>query len=120
MTDDIKTLISLATGYTVTDDDAALVDILYKAEVRHVLNFCNLSEMPQELAEEVDKVVAGKFLQARKAAVLGDASVSVATSIKEGDTEVQLGGNTPEERLDSLIAVWTEERDLTCFRRLRW
>ena len=71
-------------------------------------------------AEEVDKVVAGKFLEARKAAVLGDASVSVATSIKEGDTEVQLGGNTPEERLDSLIAVWTEERDLTCFRRLRW
>lgn len=120
MTGDVKSLISLATGYTVTDDDVALLEILYKAEVQHVLNFCNLPEMPQELTEEVNRVVAGKFLQARKAAVLGDASVSVATSIKEGDTEVQLGGNTPEERMDSLITVWTEERDLTCFRRLRW
>lgn len=120
MTDDVKTLIHAATGYTVTDDDNSLLDLLYNQTEQSIKNYCNISEITQELEPELNERVAALFIKVKKAAVLGDESVCVATSIKEGDTEVQLSGTTPEERLDSLIAEWTKERDLVCFRRLRW
>lgn len=117
--DDIKTLIKASTGYEVPSDDDDLLEYLRGAEVQHVLNFCNLSTLPDELTAEVNRVTAAQYLLARKPTVLsGD--LDVVTSIEEGDTKVELGGTSAEERLDSLIAEWSKERDLTCFRKLRW
>ncbi|WP_311194409.1 hypothetical protein [Selenomonas noxia] len=113
-------LIKSCTGYTVTAEDDALLQYLYQSERQHILNVCNCADLPAELELILDETVAGRFLQLRKAAVLGDAALDVVKSIREGDTTVEFGGKSAEQRLDAIIAVWTKERDLLCFRRLRW
>lgn len=118
--DTIALLIKGYTGYEIITEDEPLLRYLYDAEVQHVLNDCNLSELPDELVSMVEMVTAGQFLTINRAKVLGDEALDVVKSIKEGDTTVELCGSNPEERLNSLISVLTKERDLSCFRRLRW
>ena len=108
------------TGYEITAEDEPLLKYLYAAEVQHVLNDCNLSDLPEELVSMVEMVTAGQFLMINREKILGDEALDVVKSIKEGDTTVELGGSNPEARLNSLISVLTKERDLSCFRRLRW
>lgn len=117
---DVKILIKGATGYDVKDSDMALLEYIYNGEVQHVLNDCNLKELPGELQHAVDEMAAGRFMQMSKAAILSADELDVVKSIKEGDTTVELGGTSAEQRLDALITLWTKERDLGCFRRLRW
>lgn len=117
---DVKILIKGATGYDVKDSDMALLEYIYQGEVQHVLNSCNLKEIPDELQHAVDEMVAGRFVQMGKAAILSADELDVVKSIKEGDTTVELGGTSAEQRMDALIALWIKERDLGCFRRLRW
>lgn len=52
--------------------------------------------------------------------LLGDSALSVAKSVQEGDTRVELIGKTPEELLDEMADVMTKERDLVCYRKIRW
>lgn len=120
MIEDVKALIKGAAGYDVKDTDMALLEYIYQGEMQHVLNDCNLKEMPDELRHTVDEMTAGRFIQMCKPAVLTAEDLNVVKSIKEGDTTVELGGTSAEQRLDSLIALWTRERDLRCFRKLRW
>lgn len=116
----IALLIKGYTGYEITAEDEALLHYLYDAEVQHVLNDCNVSELPAELVPMVERVTAGQFLSISRVKVLGDEALDVVKSIKLGDTTVELGGVSAEDRLNALIAVLTKERDLSCFRRLRW
>lgn len=118
--DNLALLIKGYTGYVIGAADEALLQYLYDAEVQHVLNDCNVSELPPELTTMVEMVTAGKFLSISRLKVLGDEALDVVKSIKLGDTTVELGGNSAEARLNSLISVLTKERDLSCFRRLRW
>lgn len=120
MIDDVKTLIEGATGYVVKDSDMALLEYIYRGEVQHILNDCNQKELPAELQYVANEMTAGRFLQMSKSVVLSADEIDVVKSIKEGDTTVELGGSSPEQRLDTLITLWTKERDLGCFRRLRW
>lgn len=87
---------------------------------RDGMNDCNLKELPGELQHTVDEATAGRFMQMSKPAILSADELDVVKSIKEGDTTVELGGTSVEQRLDMLIALWTKERDLGCFRKLRW
>ena len=109
---DVKILIKGATGYDVKDSDMTLLEYIYQGDLQHVLNSCNLKEIPDELQRTVDEM--------SKAAILSADELDVVKSIKEGDTTVELGGTSAEQRLDALIALWTKERDLGCFRKLRW
>lgn len=112
----IKTL----TGYTTTADDQALIEYIMAAEVQHVLNDINQDTLPDALSMDVRDVVAGKFIMARKAAIIGDDSLNVVKSISEGGVSVSLGGTTAEQRLDALTRLLTKERDYSCFRKFRW
>ena len=112
----IKTL----TGYTTTADDQALIEYIMAAEVQHVLNDINQDTLPGALNMDVRDVVAGKFIMARKAAIIGDDSLNVVKSISEGGVSVSLGGTTAEQRLDALTRLLTKERDYSCFRKFRW
>lgn len=56
----------------------------------------------------------------RKITILGDDAVDVVKSIKEGDTTVELQGDTAASRLDALAAVLLRGRDLGCYRKLKW
>jgi hypothetical protein len=88
--------------------------------VQHVLNDINQDTLPDALSMDVRDVVAGKFIMARKAAIIGDDSLNVVKSISEGGVSVSLGGTTAEQRLDTLTRLLTKERDYSCFRKFRW
>lgn len=118
--DNVKMLIQAATGYEAQTADDALLTYLLQAEQQYVLDDCNLDALPAELEPVVEERTAGKFLQLKKGDVLSEADASVVTRIEEGDTTVQFEGTSAESRLDSLIASWLRERDLACYRRLRW
>lgn len=118
--DNVKMLIQAATGYEAQPADDALLTYLLQAEQQAVLDDCNLDELLAELEPVVEERTAGKFLQLKKGDVLSDDEASVVTRIEEGDTTVQLEGTSAESRLDSVIASWLRERDLACYRKLRW
>lgn len=118
--DTVKMLIQAATGYEVQAADDALLTYLLQAEQQYVLDDCNLDVLPAELEPVVEERTAGKFLQLKKGDVLSDDDASVVTRVEEGDTTVQFEGTSAESRLDSLIASWLRERDLACYRKLRW
>ncbi|WP_301860978.1 hypothetical protein [uncultured Megasphaera sp.] len=116
----VKMLIQAATGYEVQIADDALLNCLLQAEQQAIVDDCNLDALPAELEPVVEERTAGKFLQLKKSAVLNEDDASVVTRIEEGDTTVQFEGTSAESRLDSLISSWLRERDLACYRRLRW
>lgn len=118
--DTVKMLIQAATGYEVQAADDMLLRYLLQSEERAVLDDCNLDVLPAELESVVEERTAGDFLQLKKADVLDDDALSVVTRIEEGDTTVQFEGTSAESRLDSIIASWLRERDLACYRKLRW
>lgn len=118
--DNVKMLIQAATGYEVQAADDMLLRYLLQSEERAVLDDCNLDVLPAELESVVEERTAGDFLQLKKADVLDDDALSVVTRIEEGDTTVQFEGTSAESRLDSIIASWLRERDLVCYRKLRW
>lgn len=117
---DCAAYIKALTGYTTTADDQALIEYIMAAEVQHVLNDINQDMLPGALNMDVRDVVAGKFIMARKAAIIGDDSLNVVKSISEGGVSVSLGGTTAEQRLDALTRLLTKERDYSCFRKFRW
>lgn len=118
--DTVKMLIQAATGYEAQSADDALLTYLLQAEQQYVLDDCNLDALPAELEPVVEERTAGKFLQLKKGDVLSDDDASVVTRIEEGDTTVQFEDTSAESRLDSLITSWLRERDLACYRKLRW
>lgn len=117
---DCAAYIKSLTGYTTTADDQVLIEYITAAEVQHVLNDINQDTLPDTLTADVRGVVAGKFIMARKAAIIGDDSLNVVKSISEGGVSVTLGGTTAEQRLDALTRLLTKERDYSCFRKFRW
>lgn len=117
---DCAAYIKSLTGYTATADDQVLIEYITAAEVQHVLNDINQDTLPDALTADVRDVVAGKFIMARKAAIIGDDSLNVVKSISEGGVSVTLGGTTAEQRLDALTRLLTKERDYSCFRKFRW
>lgn len=117
-TDSVKTLIQAATGHEATDE--SLLAYLLQAEQQALLADCNLEALPEALEPVVEERAAGRYLQIKKQDVLSDDELKVVTRIVEGDSTVELGGTTAESRLDSLIAEWLRERDVSCYRKLRW
>lgn len=118
--DNVKMLIQAAIGYEAQPADDALLTYLLQAEQQYVLDDCNLDALPAELEPVVEERTAGKFLQLKKGTVLSEDDASVVTRVEEGDTTVQFEGTSAESRLDSIIASWLRERDLACYRKLRW
>ena len=119
-TADCAAYIKALTGYPATADDQILIEYIASAEAQHVLNDINQDTLPDALTADVRDVVVGKFIMARKAAIIGDDSLNVVKSISEGGVSVSLGGTTAEQRLDALTRLLTKERDYSCFRKFRW
>lgn len=109
----IKSLINIETVET------SLVEFLLATETQHIMNFCNITELPEGLKEGLIETVAGRYLQIKKGELLGDDS-DIVTSIKEGDVTVQFSGESPAKRLDAVIAHLMRERDLLRYRKLVW
>lgn len=103
-------------------DGDAFIEYLYKSEKQHILNDCNLMELPQELEYIVIERTVGRFLQLKLKDILTDDELNVVKSIKEGDTQVEFGDVSNETRLQGVIAslLRSRERDMACYRKFKW
>lgn len=116
----VKQLVFAATQYDIPPADDGLLQYLLQTECKQILDDCNVDCLFPPLNRFAEERVAGRYLQLQRGTILGTDGVDVVTSIKEGDTTVQLGGTSPEARLQEIAAAYLKERDLACYRRLRW
>lgn len=117
-----KSLIKSLTGYSVKDEDKKLLEFIYNSEKQHILNDCNFATIPDELLYIVEERTAGRFISLKAKDILGSDNLNVVTRIQEGDTTVDIGGTSNEERLSILASTFLRsgERDIACFRQIKW
>ena len=121
--ENVKDLLQTFTSVTIDSTYDTIIQYLYNNEQQHILNDCNLTELPKELEYIVEERTAGRFIQTHKNVLLSSDELNVVTKIKEGDTEVNFGTNTSaESRLDAIVTSWlsNRERDMACYRKLKW
>lgn len=117
---EVRMLIKASVSYEVRESELPLLTYLYDGVAQHIKNECNVTEIPEGLQMVLDELTTGKFLALQKGVILGTEGTEVVKSIREGDTTVELGGTSTEQRYDALVRVLTKERDLSCYRRFRW
>jgi hypothetical protein len=120
MLTDVRMLIKASVGYEVQESELPLLTYIYNGVAQHIRNDCNVTEIPEGLQTVLDELAAGKFLALQKGVILGAEGTEVVKSIREGDTTVELGGTSTEQRYDTLVLVLTKERDFACYRKFRW
>lgn len=121
--ENVKDLLQNFTSVMIDSTYDAIIQYLYNNEQQYILNDCNLTELPKELEYIVEERTAGRFIQIHKNVLLSSDELNVVTKIKEGDTEVNFATNTSaESRLDAIVTSWlsNRERDIACYRRLKW
>ena len=115
-------------GYTPTMDDYEQIDYELTMVLNYVLNYCNITEIPDILDHRIIDRVCAYFLFYKKnsGSLEGFNYETVIKSIKEGDTTltyaVGQGEDTPENRFDSFVKSLERGFDkwITPHRRLRW
>lgn len=112
-------------GYDVIDEDVILVDYLCRKVEQDINIYCNTEEPPEELRFRATDAVCGEFLGQKL--IKGelpniDKVLRGVTSIKEGDVQVNYGGNQTYEQILSqkLDALQLRTSDLNRFRRFVW
>lgn len=115
-------------GYTATEADYNQIDFELTSVFNYVLNYCNITEIPEILDPRIIDRVCGLFLYYKKnsGSLEGFNYDAVIKSIKEGDTTltyaVGQGEDTPENRFDTFVRTLERGFDkwITPHRRLRW
>lgn len=112
------------------EDDALLSFILSSVEER-LKNVTNLDVVPEGLHQMAAELAAGEYLRIKKGSgqldiASIDLSAAAVKQLKEGDTDISFaigeGSQTPEQRLDNLIAYLMRDRqnEIYRYRRLVW
>ena len=115
-------------GYKVTENDYDQIDFELEKTTNYVLNFCNITTIPEILEIRIIDRVCGDFLFYKKnsGSLDGFNYDAVIKSIKEGDTTITYsvgqGEDTPENRFDAFVKSLDRGFDKWCVphRRLRW
>jgi hypothetical protein len=115
-------------GYKVTENDYDQIDYELEKTTNYVLNFCNITTIPEILDPRIIDRVCGDFLFYKKnsGSLDGFDYEAVIKSIKEGDTTITYavgqGEDTPENRFDAFVKSLDRGFDkwITPHRRLRW
>ena len=95
----------------IPDVDEERLDYFIDEVVQRVLNFCNLTILPQELHYTVAKIVG-------ELATPAEAKGENAKTIKVGDTSVEFGSRYVDNQIDKLMNDYQSE--LYDFRKVRW
>lgn len=125
-----------AFGYELTEADAALLSLSAEKAEWTVKNDCNVPEVPDGLLPAAADLAVGEFLRAKKTFAAGDLTAAgmamdsdaAVKQLQIGDTSTtfatvaESGSQTPEQRLDALIAALlaSGRRNFACYRRIRW
>ena len=115
-------------GYPATEQDYEQIDFELEKTINYVMNYCNITVIPEILDHRITDRVCADFLYYKKnsGSLEGFNYETVVKSIKEGDTTVQYavgqGEDTPENRFDAFVKQLERGFDkwITPHRRLRW
>lgn len=115
-------------GYLATQDDYEQIDFELNSTVNYVLNYCNITTIPDIIDPRIVDRVCSDFLYYKKnsGSLTGFNYDDVIKSVKEGDTTVTYavgqGEDTPENRFDAFVKTLKTGFDkwITPYRRLRW
>ena len=115
-------------GYPVTDADDEQIDFELQKILNYVMNYCNITTIPEILDPRIIDRVCSDFLFYKKnsGSLDGFNYDAVIKSIKEGDTTITYavgqGEDTPENRFDTFVKNLERGFDkwITPHRRLRW
>ena len=115
-------------GYDATEDDNDQVEFELRKTLNYVMNYCNITVIPEILDLRIIDRVCSDFLYYKKnsGSLDGFNYDTVIKSIKEGDTTITYavgqGEDTPENRFDSFVKQLERGFDkwITPHRRLRW
>ena len=115
-------------GYTATVEDNNHLDYELNKTINYVMNYCNITTIPEILDPRIIDRVCADFLYYKKnsGSLEGFNYDAVIKSIKEGDTTVTYavgqGEDTPENRFDAFVKQLERGFDkwLTHYRCIRW
>ena len=120
----LKRLVSF--GYDLKEDDGFVICFAMQKVENHIKNSCNTTSVPDGLFNVAVDMVCGEFLFTKKQTgqlEIADLDFDGAfTSIKEGDTQVNFGGSSDEEKFDQMVNYLLHhgEGDFVCYRKIRW
>lgn len=117
-------------GYTLKDGDEVILTFSLQKVENTIKNDCNVSSIPDGLANIAVDMAVGEFLTAKKTFSPDDiAGLDLNFAVKqiqEGDTNTVFATGeaslTPEQRLNNFLNyLLTHGRDeFSCYRRFRW
>lgn len=116
-------------GYEETsEDDKWLIKFLIDKVASRIKGICNVREIPKPLHAIWIDMTCGEFLLVKKQSgrLDGFCLETAVKQVQEGDVTVSFaigeGSNTPEQRLDKLIAwlLACGESELAHYRKVRW
>lgn len=115
-------------GYVASDSDSDAIDFELEKTLNYVMNYCNITTIPNILNLRIIDRVCGDFLYYKKnsGSLEGFNYDAVIKEIKEGDTTIKYavgqGEDTPENRFDAFVKSLERGFDkwITPHRRLRW
>jgi hypothetical protein len=115
-------------GHTATEEDYPSIDFELDKTLNYVLNYCNITTIPEILNPRIiDRVCADYLFYKKNSGSLDGFNYdAVIKQIKEGDTTIQYavgqGEDTPENRFDSFVKSLERGFDkwITPHRRPRW
>lgn len=115
-------------GYVVKETDYEHIDFELTKILNYVMNYCNITTIPDILDPRIVDRICGDFLYYKKnsGSLDGFNYDAVIKEIKEGDTTIKYavgqGEDTPENRFDVFVKSLERGFDkwITPHRRLRW
>ena len=117
-------------GYVLKDGDEAILAFSIQKVTNTIKNDCNVSSIPDGLANIAIDMAIGEFLMTKKTfspdEIAGLDLNFAVKQIQEGDTNTVFatgeGTLTPEQRLNNFLNyLLTHGRDeFSCYRSMRW
>ena len=122
----IKRLAQL--GYATSETDNEVIDFEMEKILNYVMNYCNITEIPEILDQRIIDRICGEFLfyQKNSGNLEGFDYEAVIKEIKEGDTTLKYAtgsdADTAESRFDKFLNKMERGFDkwITPYRKLRW
>ena len=114
-----------ALGYAATIEDETSIAYSIGNIRQHILNQCNIDDVPAELLPFAVDAVCADFLSVKRVTGNLDETLDIeqgVSSIKVGDTNVSLNGQSKDVLLDTMLQTLRDglEREMLCFRKIRW
>jgi len=112
-------------GYTVTSNDAWMLNFIITKVQKSIMHECNISAVPEGLNGIAVDMVVGEFLLNKKSmgSLEGFDLTTAVKQIQEGDTNVVFdASHSPEQRLDALTMYLMTygKGSFSTYRCIKW